>query len=92
MVRALVYDLNAKKWGHIRNFFATSGHCYPEVVNIFVNVSVKTKIFSKLFWDVDLGPRYYRLLKKTIAKKFHATVLLRDCKIVDAYLVSGNMG
>ena len=26
-----------------------SGYCYPEVGNIFVNISAKTKIFSKIF-------------------------------------------
>jgi len=48
-VHALVYGLKAKKWGNL---------CYPEVVNIFVNISANSKIFSKIFWDVDLGPCY----------------------------------
>ena len=38
-----------RRWGHLRTIFATSGICYPEVVNIFVNISGKTKIFSKIF-------------------------------------------
>jgi len=61
-------------WGHLRTLFSISGYCYPEVGNIFVNISVKTKIFSKTFWDVDLGPRYYRFMKKIRAKKSHASV------------------
>ena len=59
-VHAFVYDFKAKKWSHLRTFFATSWYRYPEVVNIFMNISAKTKIF----WDVDLGPRYYRLFFK----------------------------
>jgi len=64
-LHALVYDLKAKKWGHLRTFFATSGYSYSEVVNIFVNISAKMKTFMKIFWDVNLGPTYYRFLKKT---------------------------
>ena len=51
--------LGKKRWGHLRTFFATSGYRYQEVVNIFVNISVKTKKFSKIFWGVAQGPRYY---------------------------------
>jgi len=46
--------LRPKKWGHLRTVFVISGYCYPEVENIFVNISTKTKIF----WGVDLGARY----------------------------------
>ena len=44
--------------------------CYPEVRNIFVNISAETKIFSKIFWDVYLGPKYILLIhaKKTELK------------------------
>ena len=49
-----------KRWGHLRTFFATYGYRYPEVVNIFANISVKTKIF----WGVDLGTRFYELIRK----------------------------
>ena len=48
-----------KRWGHPRTFFAISGYCNPEVVNIFVNISAKTKIISKIFWGVAQGPMYY---------------------------------
>jgi len=42
----LVYDLKAKKkWCHPRTFFETSEYRYLEVVNIFDNISGKTKIF-----------------------------------------------
>ena len=44
-----------KRWGHLKIFFATSGYRYPEVVNIFLNISAKTKIFSKIFWGVAQG-------------------------------------
>jgi len=40
-----------------RTIFSTSGYCYPEVKNILVNISVKTKIFLNIFWGVDLLPR-----------------------------------
>jgi len=33
-----------------------------------VNISAKTKIFLKIFWDVHLGLRYYRFMKKTDLK------------------------
>ena len=49
-LHALIYDLNFKKnWGHLRIIFLTSGYRDPEVKNIFVNISAKTKIFSKIF-------------------------------------------
>ena len=41
----------------------------------FLNISTKTKMFSKIFWDVDLGPSYYRFMKKR-GQKSHATVPL----------------
>ena len=34
-----------KKWGHLRIIFLTSRYRDPEVKNIFVNISAKTKIF-----------------------------------------------
>ena len=61
-----------KNGGHLRTVFATSGYSFPEVVNIFVNISTKTEIF----WDVDLGPLYYRFMKKTRAQNSHATITL----------------
>jgi len=39
--------------------------------NLFLNYFCENKIF----WDVDLGPRYYRLMKKTRGQKSHATDL-----------------
>jgi len=41
-----------------------------------VKISTKTKVFSKIFEGVTLGPRYYRFIEKTRAQKFHATVPL----------------
>ena len=37
---------------------------YPEVGNIFANISMKTKYFSKIFWGIAQGPRYYRFMQK----------------------------
>jgi len=34
------------------------------------------KIFSKIFWSLNLGPWYYQFLKKNKARKSHATVPL----------------
>ena len=60
MVHALDYDFKAKKYSVIKGpFFATSGFSNPEGANIFVNIFAKTKIFSKVFYDVTLGTRYY---------------------------------
>ena len=59
-----------KIWGHLRTIFSISRYRYPDVGNIFVNISAKTKIF----WDVDLGPRYYRFMKKNRSRKSHAGV------------------
>jgi len=50
--------------GSSRYHFSIFGYCYPEFENIFMNISVKTKIFSKIFLGVDLGPRYYPFMKK----------------------------
>ena len=43
----------------------------------FVNISAQTKIFSKIVWGVTLGPRFYRIMKKTRARKSHASVPLK---------------
>jgi len=32
---------------------------------IFVNISNKTEVFLKIYWGVDLGPRYYGFREKT---------------------------
>ena len=72
-LHALVYDLKLKKWGHLRIIFLTSGHCYPEIKNIFV----KTKIFSKISQDIAVGPRYCRFMQKSRVQKSHATVPLK---------------
>ena len=61
-----------KKWGHLSTFFATSGYRYLEVGNI----SVKTKYFSKIFWGIAQGPRYYSIMQKTRHQKSHASVPL----------------
>ena len=53
-----------QKWGHLRTTFATSRYRYLEVVNIFMNISAKTKIFSNIFWDIHRGTRYYQFMKK----------------------------
>ena len=63
------YDFKAKKMGSSENRYATSGYLYPEVENIFVNISTKTKIF----WGVDLGPRYFQFMKKTDFKNLLLT-------------------
>ena len=68
-----------KKWGHLRIIFWTSGYRYPEVGNIFRNISAKTKYFSKIFWGIAQGPRYYRFMQKTRHQKSHATVPLKEC-------------
>ena len=44
------------KWGHLRIIFLTSGYRDPEVKNIFVNVSAKTKYFRKYFSMWIQGP------------------------------------
>ena len=41
-----------------------------------MNISAKTKIFSKIFKGVNLGSRYYGFMKKTTLRKSHATVPL----------------
>ena len=66
-----------KALGPPSTVFPTSRYRYTEVGNIFVNISAKIKIFSKIFWDVDLGPRYIRFGKKTGAPKSHASVPLK---------------
>jgi len=48
----------------------------PEVGNIFANISAKTKYFSKIFWGIAQGPRYYRFMQKARHQKSHATVPL----------------
>ena len=73
----MVYDLKAKKWGHLRTIFATSGYSNQEVANVFVNIFTKTKIFTKIFYDITLGARYYWFMQKTRQQKSHATVPLR---------------
>ena len=53
----------------------TSGYSNLEIgtkKNLFENISAKTKIF----WDVDLGPRSNRFMKETRGRKSHATVPL----------------
>ena len=55
-----------QKKDHLRTVFFTSEYRYPEVENIFVNISVKTKKSSKIFWDVDLGTRCIWFMKKTV--------------------------
>ena len=66
------FDLKPKKWSHLRTVIATSGYCYLEVVNSFVNISAKAKIFC----DVDLGLRYLlSIYEKNSSQKSHATVL-----------------
>ena len=66
-----------KKWGHLKTIFATFGYRYPEVGNIFANISAKTKYFSKIFWGIAQGPRYYRFMQKTRHQKSHASVPLK---------------
>ena len=44
----------------------------------FVNISPKTKIFSKIFKGVNLGSRYYGFMKKTKHQKSHASVPLNQ--------------
>ena len=39
-----------------------------------MNISAKTKIFSKIFKGVNLGSRYYGFIKKTRLRKSHAIV------------------
>ena len=58
-LHTLIYEFKKKKWCCLRTVFLTSGYRNLEVRHIFVNMSTKTKIFSKIFLDVDLGPRYY---------------------------------
>ena len=41
-----------------------------------MNISAKTNICLKIFWDVDMGPRYYQFILKTRAPKSHASVPL----------------
>jgi len=50
--------IRRQKWGHPKIIFLTSGYCYPEVGNIFANISAKTKYLSKIFWGIAQGPRY----------------------------------
>ena len=64
MVQALIHEFKPKKLGLLRTVFSTSWYCYPEVEYIFVNISAKTKLFSKILRGVDLGPTYYFLCKK----------------------------
>jgi len=44
--------------GSSKDHFRISGHRYPEVENIFLNISTKTKLFSKINWEG------YRFMKK----------------------------
>ena len=48
---------NSWRYSNVKSF---PRYQYREVVNIFVNISPK----NKLLWDVDLGPRYYRFMKR----------------------------
>ena len=42
-----------------------------------MNISTKTEILVKIFWDADLRPRYDPYMKKTRALKSHATLPLK---------------
>ena len=42
-------------------------------------VTWNSKIFSKIFWDVDLGPRFFPFMNKSRAQKSHTTVPLSQC-------------
>ena len=75
MHRPVIQSL--KNMGSSKDHFGISGYCYPEVGNIFVIISVKTKIFSKIFQDFNLGPRYHQFMRKTRVQKSHATVPLK---------------
>ena len=52
------YDFKPKKWGHLRTIVATSGYHYPEVENIFMNI-------SKIFHGATLGKIYFQFMTKT---------------------------
>ena len=60
---------------------STSGQCYLEVENIFVNISAKTKNFLEIFKGVILGTIYYRVLKKTRIQQSHGTTPLIGSKL-----------
>jgi len=76
----------------LRNFQVTipgncsiSRYCQLEVALkniIFVNISAKTKIFSKIFKVVNLGSRHYGFMKKTRLQKSHATVPLTNARLI----------
>ena len=87
-----------KKGGHQRIIFLVSGYCYPEVKNIFMNISAKTQIFWKIFKDIPRGNRYYWFMQKTRHKKSHATVPLtttlcqshrHNCRLSFGNIVTG---
>ena len=82
----------AKKWGHLKTIFATFGYRYLEVGNIFANISAKMKYFSKIFWGIAQGPKYYRFMQKTRHQKSHATVPLKgqSHEILDHLFTSWN--
>ena len=73
-----------KIWGHLKTIFAISGYCYPEVGNIFVNISVKTKIFSKIFlFSQRYSRKYFQLLGNNTRK-------LRKCSLYDPIFFGWN--
>jgi len=57
-----------------------------------VNISAKTKIFSKIFKGVNLGSRYYGFMKKTRLRISHATVPLNKEKEPECTMGKGGGG
>ena len=68
--------------GSSKDSFCNLRVSLPGSLKYFREYLRENKKISKMFWDDDLGPRYYGFMKKSRAQKSHATVPLTgtNCK------------
>ena len=64
-----------KNWGQLRILFLLSAFLTQQVKRNSPISPRKTKKNLKIFWGVNLWPRYFRFMKKARAQKFHAVPL-----------------
>ena len=63
--------------GSTKDHFLDFRVLLPRSQKYFREYLCETKIFSKIFEDIALGPRYCRFMQKTRVQKSHATVPLK---------------
>jgi len=73
----LAIDSLQKKNEKILLFYLQLRVLYTEIQPCLVNNSVKSQQMSKMFYGVNQGTMYYRLIKKIRDQKSHATVPLK---------------